>query len=275
MSGPLIQLRRSIPGAALFAAALAVASSLYALKILAAWAVTTESQLVVLCLVARREGTTPEDLADEMRKKPWVGEVRVVPPEEVGSYVAEAVREVGTTVGLSAAELSAAIEVTGRGSVCRPTAFVEWLGALRKHPAFERVFFDENGRRRAAEVYRRARQIIVVWLVVAWLGAIVSGVGAIGRRPGQTSAPLPALGGSLDLGRKSPGMWQKGAASVGRVLLPPVVAWFCLYVILLFWPLPFMGSLGANTHASVLAATVALVEAACWLAALAGRFLSR
>jgi hypothetical protein len=168
-----------------------------------------------------------------------------------------------------------AIEAIGRGTVRRPTAFVEWLGALRKHPAFERVFFDENSRQRATEFYRRARWIIVVWLVAAWLGAIVTGVGAMGRRPVGSPAPLPGLGGSLDLGRKSHGVWQKGMASVGRVLLPPVVAWLCLYVILLFWPLPFMGSLGANTHASVLAATVVLTEAACWFAALVGRFLAR
>jgi hypothetical protein len=256
-----------------FCAALAIAVALYGQRILATWADRTESELAVVCLMSKKQGTDTQPLIAELEKSILVREARLVKPDEVASWISKAVQASGTTVTLSAAQLPSAIELQCRGAVRRPKQFAQMLEAVGSNPAFERVFFDAAGQQRAARFYASAWRAIDAFLAAAWIGALVAGIGAaLGQKSPATSG-LPPVG--LSLSHHPPtqsGTWNTSLAIL-RALAPAALGWLCVFVILAIWPILSPPGLGFGAHLFVLGATIVFLELASLCAALVGRFL--
>jgi hypothetical protein len=270
MPRTLTEIRRNCSGTILFSTALALAAALYGRQILASWAERTDSDLVVLCLVAK---TTQSDIAAllaELEKNPSIREARLVEPREVASWVTQALDGAGASATLSSAtQLPVTVVVRGRGTVRQPERFAQTLLALKNHPAFERVFFDEAGWRRTAQFDSPAQSLIHAFLLLAILGGLVAGFGSGWTQTRQISLGLSAPGPVLFQNRAS-----ETLLAVLRGTLPAVIAWLGVFVILAVWPILPAPGLAAGTHLFTLVATVVLVELSCWCGAAVGRYLA-
>lgn len=262
--------RFSIPRPVVFCAALALVAGIYAQRILTTWADRTESKMVVLCLPRKTiAGTGLEEVIAGLKNKSLVREARIVEPSEVVSWVSAALRDTGTTIPLSpAARLGAAVELRCRGAIRNPQQFAQMLDELKSNPALERVFLDAAGQQRAATFYASAWRSVAAYLVLAWIGAMVAGIGVARTRERQASAAPPLLAASISLGKtEGSSVWKVGISAC-RGLVPSVAAWLCLFAILSTWPVLSPPALTLNTHLTVLGAAIALVELSCWCAAL-------
>jgi len=260
----LAQARRYCSSTALFSAALAVGAALYARQILATWAEKTESDLLVLCLPSSHSPADPADLIEQLQRNPVVRNAEPVSPEQVRSWVSQALRETGTTATLQflSAPISA-IELKCRGAVRQPQGFAAALRAIKNNPAIGQVFFNTNVQKRAATFYSSARWIVRAYLVFAILGTFAAGFEAAwrwGRR-------VPTIGDQ-----------QTPTTGMAQILLrtgaPVFGAWFLMFLTLLIWPMPSVESLSGGSHVLVFVATVICVELSYWCAAAFARYLA-
>jgi len=272
MPTTLTEIRRNCSGTVLFSTALALAAALYGHQFLASWAEQAESDLVVLCLVAKSAPNDPAALLAELGKDPFVRDARLVEPREIALWVTQALDGAGATATLpsSATQLPATIEVRGRGTVRQSERFTQTLSAIKNNPAFERVFFDDEGQQRAVDFYTPARSLTRAFLVLALLGGIAAGLGSGWNQTRQISLGLLPTGAAGPL----PNNASERLLAVLRGILPGMIAWLGVFIILAVWPILPAPGLAAGAHLFALAATILLVEATCWCGVAVGHYLA-
>jgi len=218
-----------------------------------------EQGLAVLCLVRADSSRKPRDVLARLEKHGLLRSQRLCPPGEIASWLAEAMGEGATTpsAAVETGRLPVVFELTFRGAVRRPGRFAEAVGALEKSGAFERVFFDREGRGRAAESYRRLRRAFRLALLVAVALALASCVHA--AKPGPSPTPL------------SPAEERPRRHTFREFAGLPLAAWFFAFLIVEVCRIPPPDGLGARDHVFVLAATAVLFAVFRWVGGLASR----